>query len=35
MRSYVGGNWFGNGLPEGLLDPGPYLRDAVHGMDKE
>ena len=21
MRSYVGGNWFGKGLPEGLLNP--------------
>jgi murein DD-endopeptidase MepM/ murein hydrolase activator NlpD len=32
MRAYSGGNWFGNGRPEGLLDPGPYLRDASHGL---
>lgn len=25
MRAYGGGNWFGPGKPEGLLDPGPYL----------
>jgi hypothetical protein len=33
MRAYCGGNWFGGGRPEGLLDPGPYLRDAVHDTD--
>jgi murein DD-endopeptidase MepM/ murein hydrolase activator NlpD len=25
MRVYEGGNWFGPGKPEGLLDHGPYL----------
>ncbi len=34
MRPYRGGNWFGNGRPEGLLDPGPYLRGAIHGIKK-
>jgi len=34
MRLYIGGNWFGSGRPEGLLDPGPYLRNAVHGIEK-
>lgn len=29
MRAYLGGNWFGAGQPEGLLDPGPYLRNAT------
>jgi murein DD-endopeptidase MepM/ murein hydrolase activator NlpD len=33
MRAYIGGNWFGSGRPEGILDPGPYLRDAVHGIE--
>jgi murein DD-endopeptidase MepM/ murein hydrolase activator NlpD len=32
MRPYQGGNWFGDGRPEGLLDPGPYLRNAAHGL---
>jgi murein DD-endopeptidase MepM/ murein hydrolase activator NlpD len=31
MRAYSGGNWFGEGRPEGLLDPGPYLVNAFHG----
>jgi len=34
MRNYRGGNWFGAGRPEGLLDPGPYLWNAVHGIEK-
>jgi murein DD-endopeptidase MepM/ murein hydrolase activator NlpD len=29
MRAYHGGNWFGEGQPEGLLDPEPYLRNAI------
>ena len=32
MREYLGGNWFGHGTPEGLLDPAPYLDSARRGV---
>ena len=35
MRAYSGGNWFGEGRPEKTsFDPGPYLRNASHGIEK-
>jgi len=29
QRAYSGGNWFGQGKPEGLLDPGNYLEGSL------